>query len=113
MVDNLLHGFHLLSPRLYCEQLFISLEESSVLCQPAEQKESSVLCQPVEQKSLEKYVLKEKIEDIIASNDMSWWAQHELLGRWIVRMGTTGFVFLTTSIILVAVQLLGGDVDTE
>uniref|UniRef100_A0A0D9WFX3 Uncharacterized protein n=1 Tax=Leersia perrieri TaxID=77586 RepID=A0A0D9WFX3_9ORYZ len=90
MVDNLLRGFHLLSPRLV---IFTDNEANHFSTSSLE--ESSVLCHPAERKSLEKYVLKEEIKDIITSEDMSW---------WIVRVGAAGFVFCPTSIILVAAQ---------
>ncbi|XP_052156436.1 scarecrow-like protein 3 [Oryza glaberrima] len=101
-VDRLLRGFHLLSPRAiilteneanhfvpsftdrfasalpYYEQLFAAMEEAGAAA--------------VERKAAERYLLREEIKDVIAcDHDGPRWAQHETLGRWVVRMGAAGF----------------------
>uniref|UniRef100_A0A0D9WFX2 Uncharacterized protein n=1 Tax=Leersia perrieri TaxID=77586 RepID=A0A0D9WFX2_9ORYZ len=114
LADDLLRGFHRVSPRIiiitenearhfgpgfrerfvlaldYYEQLFCSMEEASLFCQPAERK------------AVERHFLKEEIKDIIACEDGPQWARHEPLDRWIARMGAVGFVFWPMSIVLAA-----------
>uniref|UniRef100_A0A0D9WF39 Uncharacterized protein n=1 Tax=Leersia perrieri TaxID=77586 RepID=A0A0D9WF39_9ORYZ len=113
-VDNLLSGLHRLSPSLfivteneanhfwprfrerftsalgYYEQLFRSMEEASVLCQPAERK------------AVERHILKEEIKDIIACENGPRWTRHEQSGMWIGRIDAAGFELWPMGIILAA-----------